>query len=148
MFKLFLISAAVIPVAIIPWLNSSASTVAVDAEWIDDDEPAVSRLEVCKDAEMSIFFKDIYITTPSAEYILEGVQALSNCKNITFEIIPLIEEGAEENDVKHSLRQAQELKDYIAITGFDASISKKFIEDDYNAGNSWRGALLKIAASS
>lgn len=143
MLKLLLVSAAIIPVAVIPWMNSQAKQTKSPAPAVFS-APATDQAADCADADISVFFHDLYITSSSAEYIFDGMRAYSNCSDVAFKIVPLIPENADKDDIKAALEQADELQDYMALTGLDVPVAEKLIEDDYNSGKSGRAAILRI----
>lgn len=143
MFKLLLVSTVMAPVAFISFWNSDAPTMP-ETEWGTYVEPAVEKLSECQNADMSIYFHDIYITTHSAEYIFDGVRALSACQNVEFEIIPLMAETGNQKERALSLRQAGELQEYMRVAGFEAKISPLRV-DSAGSPDSGRAALLRIS---
>lgn len=148
MLKLLFITAAISPLAFIPWWQSSGPYAASNAAQVNDGMATVKSLAKCKDAEISVYFHDISITTNSAEHIFDGIRALNNCPTVEFEIVPLISEQANEDDITISMNQAKELQAYMSIVGYNAPISQSFIKDEDEDVSNWRAALLKIRTSS
>lgn len=152
MFRLLLCSALITPWFILPFSASSVSMQNFDYNKVSFDEayiePELDRLDKCQSAELDVYFHENYITTHTAEYIAEGIEISSNCKNISYVISPIVpaSSGSDANDILDL--QTQELSLILQAHGVKATISKPQIESDFNSlSANGRTAILKINIS-
>lgn len=144
MIRNLLIIAVIAPLAIFLFAHSLSAKPTPVPTLAKHAEQTAENLTTCENADVSIFFHDIFITTGSAEYIFEGLRRTSHCSNLEFEIIPLITEAANEDDTKLAERRAHELQEYMKVAGFEVPIKNKEIDQITDVGDTGRAALLRI----
>lgn len=144
MFRLVFCLAVVFGVLWVPLMNAGGGIAASETEWNHENVGPIERLGKCQSAQMEVYFHDLYITTNSAESIFDGILATNECKKIKFEIIPLVPENADKEDVKLTMQQAKELREYIRVTGYKAKIKRRVVDSEDPLGSTGRAALLRI----
>lgn len=144
MFKLLLVSAAVLPFAILPLLQSSAVASNTTPVQVERVEAASHNIDSCQDAEVSVYFHDMSITTHSAKYIFDSITQLKACPTVEFEIVPLIPQTADRDEIEMSMAQAKELQAYMSLAGYNVPILDGSLEADQAGDENWRAALLRV----
>ncbi|MGJ8562304.1 MAG: hypothetical protein ACSHXY_02020 [Alphaproteobacteria bacterium] len=147
MLKLLLVSATLMPILTLPLWQAKASASGNTSAQAETVERVSENIDTCQDADVSIYFHDLAVTTHSAKYIFESVSSASTCPSVEFEIIPLIPKGADDDEIKMSMDQAKELQQYMALTGYAADISAT-VNEESNSDDSWRAAILRIKTAS
>lgn len=152
MSKLLLCSALIAPCLILPFSASSFGKQDIVYDKVSFEEayiePELDRLDNCQSADLDIFFHENYITTHTAEYIAEGIELSSNCKNINYVISPIVPASSGE-DARELLNiQTQELSLILEAHGVKATVSEPQIQSDFNSlSANGRTAILKINIS-
>ncbi len=152
MSKLLLCSAVIAPCLILPFSASSVGKQDVVYDKVSFEEayiePELNLLDKCQSAELDVFFHENYITTHTAEYIAEGIELSSNCKNIDYVISPIIP-ASSAADTRDTLDvQTQELSLILQAHGVKAKISEPQIQSDFNSlSANGRTAIIKINIS-
>ena len=149
MLRLLFCTAAIIPIAILPWATEEADAIEADvvdasyAELVRD--PSIAALSQCESGELPIFFHDELVTTHSAEFIHEGLEATQDCGAVTVEIVPVLPVHAETEDLAESLQRTAELREIVRLSGMEAVVSP---EPQRPEGSSLylngRAAILRI----
>lgn len=117
MLKLFFSTVAILPIAILPWISSQAETLDVaiqeDAFKVRVSDPNIAAIEACKAGQLPIFFQEQYVTTHSAEFIQQGLEAAKACDDVTITIVPILPKDAQASDIADSVLRTVELASYI-----------------------------------
>ncbi len=159
MLRLLFCTAAIVPIAIIPWMTSEADTLPVQvedatyAELVTD--PNLDALSACEMGELPVFFHDALVTTHSAEFIADGLRSAEGCGNVEVTIIPILPEYADEDDLENSVERTTELAAYIQAaaevtdTTIAIEIVNQPVKDDISTLYiNGRAAILRITPQS
>ena len=156
MLRLLFCSAALLPIAIVPWMNSDAGTIATATSGNHDQPsyaeairaPAIDALEACEASDLPVFFHDGLVTSHSAEYIQRGLQTAAECGGYDMTIVPVLPEEADGDERAESIARTAELRELVRLsdeTGADLTVAKTMESDDvptlYING---RSAFLRI----
>ncbi len=157
MLRLLFCSAALLPIAIIPWVSSDAGTINAVATSGSYDNPsyaeavrapAIDALEDCEASDLPVFFHDGYVTSHSAEYIQRGLQTAAECGGYDMTIVPVLPSEADSDERAQSVARTSELRELVRLsdeTNADLSVAKTMESDDvptlYING---RSAFLRI----
>ena len=149
MLRLLFCSAALLPIAVIPWFTSEATTIeatAADVTYAElVREPNIEALSDCDTGELPIFFHDNYVTTHSAEFIQQGLSAADGCGELDVVIVPVLPEFAESDDFAESVERTAELREMVLNNGLDVTVASEPIQDDASALYvNGRAAILRI----
>lgn len=135
MLKFLLCSCILIPVAALPfWPSEAASS---DRTLHDMAPPALSALGECENADVKIYFRGLSVTSGTAKYVLESIEAASNCEDVDYEVVPLVADGSDAEDRDNARRQALEIKDLLAVIGRNADVkpTKIYPDDEITSGH-------------
>ncbi|GLQ21162.1 hypothetical protein ACFFUB_06630 [Algimonas porphyrae] len=155
MLRLLFCTAAILPIAIIPWMTSEAETLdpvmgeASYTELVTD--PNLDALNDCRVGELPVFFHDALITTHSAEAINAGMKSAEACGDVTVTVIPVLPAYADSQDLNQSDRRTTELVAYVDAAAktvnasMDIEIVDRPVEDDISTLYiNGRAAILRI----
>ncbi|MGB3456848.1 MAG: hypothetical protein WBG08_06945 [Litorimonas sp.] len=155
MLRLLFCTAAILPIAVIPWMTSEADTAvpavqeASYAELVTD--PSIDALSDCETGELPIFFRDDLVTTHSAEFIVEGLEAAEGCGSVDVTIVPLLPEEAAASDHAESEARAEELALYVEAAAdqgnvdVDLGVAQEPVEEEISTlYMNGRAAILRI----
>lgn len=126
MLRLLFYSAALVPLASVPWMTSKAYipqnevTRSVDPQYVA--EPNMDALTACQTGEVPVFFHDELILTHSAEFITESLKAMKGCGRVNLEIVPILPKEAQQSDIDMSQKRMAELKAYVTSVSDIAEI--------------------------
>jgi len=124
------------------------STPSFESYYID---PEFERLEVCKAAEIDVFFHNQYVTMHSAEYIAEAIELAKKCEDVEYMIQPIqpiyaLDEAMGPEEATEI--QAEELLLILKAHGVDAKITETQVQSKFDSlSENGRTAILKIALS-
>ncbi len=161
MLRLLFCTAAILPIAIIPWMTSRADTaeaVSQDAVYVEETsyaelvtDPNIDALSHCDEGELPVFFREGLVTTHSAEFIAEGLEAAEGCGEVEVTIVPLLPEEAGPDEIAQMQHRTAELDDYVEAaadvldTPVDIDVANEPVEEEittlYING---RAAILKV----
>ncbi|WP_298915978.1 hypothetical protein [uncultured Algimonas sp.] len=155
MLRLLFCTAAILPIGIIPWVSTKADTVEMEAPEASYAElvkaPNIDALSNCETGELPVFFHDSLVTTHSAEFILDGLEAAEDCGDVDVTIIPVLPEGANAADMSQSVQRTAELSEYVEAAAdagtFDVAldIAKAPTEEEISTLYiNGRAAILRI----
>lgn len=141
MLRLLFCSAALLPIAIIPWVNSGADTVdAIATSGFEQPSyaeavraPAIEALADCETSDLPVFFHDGLVTSHSAEYIQRGLRKAAACGDYDVTIVPVLPEDADGAERSLSVERTAELRELVRLsdeTGADLSIGKTIEADE------------------
>ena len=154
MLRLLFCSAALLPIAILPFFTTEADALDVDAstEAVSYAEavraPSIASLADCEAEDLPVFFHDEYVTTHSAEFIRDGLQAAEGCGAMEIVVIPVLPDFAEAEDRAQSEERAVELREMVRDSGYAVSISDEPVQEDGSALYlNGRAAILQIQPS-
>lgn len=159
MLRLLFCTAAIFPIAIIPWMTSEADTLPVQVEDATYaalvTDPSLNALSLCEMGELPVFFHDAFVTTHSVEFIAEGLQSTEGCGSVDVTIIPILPEYADEADFESSALRATELTAYVQAvaeitdTPIAIEIANQPVKDDISTLYiNGRAAILRITPQS
>lgn len=155
MLKLFFYTITIFPLGLLPLVITHSDQITHD---IDDrtyveriTDPNIASLESCGVGELPIFFDNGLVTTHSAEFIHDGLEAAQACGYLDVTIIPILPEDARETELMKSVHRTAELRDYLSAVAtvteanIDMDVAKEPREDTvktlYING---QAAILKI----
>lgn len=155
MLRLLFCTVAILPIGIVPWMTSKADTLDVEladatyAELVAD--PSLAALSDCETGELPIFFHDQYVTTHSAEFIIDAVEAADDCGEVEVTIIPVLPEYADADIERESVARTAQLAEYVDATArvtqadIRIDISEAPFKDDISTLYiNGRAAILRI----
>ena len=153
MLRLLFCTAAILPIAIVPWVMGDDGTDAVaaqpgvvDATYAEQVRaPRIETLEECEAETLPVYFHDDMVTTHSVEFIAQGLDVASECGEVSATIIPVLPEFADSADKAESVERTAELREIMRQAGVDTTVSQQPLEPEAGALYlNGRAAILRI----
>ena len=151
MLRLLFSTAAILPIAVIPWLTDDGDaladvpvTAATATSASLDADPALAALADCTVEELPVFFHDSYVTLHSAEYVHQGLDAAKACGAVDVTIVPVLPADAVSEETDESEARTAELVALIDAIGLDARIADTAVPPSEALFLNGQAALLRI----
>lgn len=151
MLRLLFLSAAILPVAIVPFLTHEADTIE-DAAVEEASyaqvvrEPSLEALADCETEDVPVFFSDEDVSRHSERFIADSLDTAQTCgTDVSVVIIPVLPSGADHAARAESVERTAELQEVVRQNGLRARIAPAprdaAAESLYLSG---RAAILRI----
>ena len=151
MLRLLFSTAAILPIAVIPWLTDEGDaladvpvTTATATSASLDADPALAALADCTTEELPVFFHDSYVTLHSADYVHQGLDAAAACGAVDITIVPVLPANAAPDEADESRARTAELAALIDAIGLDARVAEASVAPSEALFLNGQAALLRI----
>ena len=151
MLRLLFCIAAILPIALIPYLNRTAEAEAtpsaqpVDPGYVQDIQaPSLAALSDCEAEDLPVFFRDDDLTANSERFVRAGLDAVKDCGEVDVVIIPVLPADAQMQEARESQRRTRELAALVDGSGADVRVADEPRDDPGSLYLNGRAAILKI----